>query len=188
MNGTLFENILHCGPPFAWGASVEIRSSLFVRYLLSASREDIPFSSSTTPCNVPISKSSAVCFCAFQSVMRSCIFFAAVTAGSASVGSAIASLIILLARFVDAMSSLRWLTIRAKPSTLVGFCVYFSPCPSTVPSTSSILWHSFLSWLAMTQKVRVLVCQECAKENRHWTENCPHAIEVWKEGYKSALQ
>jgi predicted ATP-dependent serine protease len=40
----------------------------------------------------------------------------------------------------------------------------------------------------MTQKVRVLVCQECAKENRHWTENCPHAIEVWKEGYKSALQ
>lgn len=40
----------------------------------------------------------------------------------------------------------------------------------------------------MTQKVRVLVCQECAKENTHWTENCPHAMEVWKEGYKSALQ
>ena len=40
----------------------------------------------------------------------------------------------------------------------------------------------------MTQKVRVLVCQECAKENTNWTENCPHAMEVWKEGYKSALQ
>jgi hypothetical protein len=40
----------------------------------------------------------------------------------------------------------------------------------------------------MTQKVRVLVCQECAKENTYWTENCPHVMEVWKEGYKSALQ
>jgi predicted ATP-dependent serine protease len=40
----------------------------------------------------------------------------------------------------------------------------------------------------MTQKVRVLVCQECAKENTDWAEHCTHAMVVWKDGYNRALQ
>lgn len=40
----------------------------------------------------------------------------------------------------------------------------------------------------MTQKVRVLVCQECAKENTDWTDHCTHAKEVWKNGYNRALE
>jgi predicted ATP-dependent serine protease len=40
----------------------------------------------------------------------------------------------------------------------------------------------------MTQKVEVLVCQDCAKEKTNWTEHCPHAMEVWKNGYNRALR
>lgn len=40
----------------------------------------------------------------------------------------------------------------------------------------------------MTQKVRVLVCQDCANEKTHWTEPCPHVMEVWKDGYNCALR
>jgi len=39
----------------------------------------------------------------------------------------------------------------------------------------------------MTQKVKILVCQDCAKEKANWTEHCPHAMEVWKDGYNRAL-
>jgi hypothetical protein len=39
----------------------------------------------------------------------------------------------------------------------------------------------------MIEKVRTLVCQECAREKANWTEHCPHAIEVWKNGYSHAL-
>jgi hypothetical protein len=40
----------------------------------------------------------------------------------------------------------------------------------------------------MTQRVRVLVCRECAKGKTDWTENCPHILEVWRHGYNRALQ
>lgn len=40
----------------------------------------------------------------------------------------------------------------------------------------------------MTDNVRRFVCQQCAKEKTNWTENCPHAIDVWKDAYDRALQ
>jgi hypothetical protein len=40
----------------------------------------------------------------------------------------------------------------------------------------------------MTETGRPFVCQQCAKEKMNWTEDCPHAIEVWKNGYNRALQ
>jgi hypothetical protein len=40
----------------------------------------------------------------------------------------------------------------------------------------------------MTDRLRPFVCQQCAKEKTNWTENCPHAIEVWQNGYDRALQ
>ncbi len=40
----------------------------------------------------------------------------------------------------------------------------------------------------MTDRLRPFVCQQCAKEKANWTENCPHAIEVWKNGYHRALE
>ena len=33
-----------------------------------------------------------------------------------------------------------------------------------------------------------LVCQQCAKEKSTWTENCPHVMEVWRDGYNCALR
>lgn len=36
-------------------------------------------------------------------------------------------------------------------------------------------------------KRRPLVCQECTKEKEHWNEDCPHAKELWKDGYARAL-
>ena len=33
-----------------------------------------------------------------------------------------------------------------------------------------------------------LVCVECAKEKTRWTEHCPHAIRLWKDGYSHALE
>lgn len=40
----------------------------------------------------------------------------------------------------------------------------------------------------MTKLLRPLVCHECANEKEHWTEDCPHAIELWKDGYARALR
>ena len=40
----------------------------------------------------------------------------------------------------------------------------------------------------MTEKVRPLVCQQCAQEKTNWTEHCPHAMEVWTNGYNRALK
>ena len=47
---------------------------------------------------------------------------------------------------------------------------------------------SFLSWFEMTQRIRPLVCRHCANEKTNWTEDCPHAVDVWKDGYNSALR
>lgn len=33
-----------------------------------------------------------------------------------------------------------------------------------------------------------LVCEQCAKEKEHWDENCPHAMALWRDGYKAALR
>lgn len=41
---------------------------------------------------------------------------------------------------------------------------------------------------SMTKLVRPLVCTECAKQKTDWTEDCPHAIELWQNGYIRALQ
>lgn len=32
-----------------------------------------------------------------------------------------------------------------------------------------------------------IVCQQCAKVQAHWNENCPHAVELWKNGYIRGL-
>jgi hypothetical protein len=40
----------------------------------------------------------------------------------------------------------------------------------------------------MSEKVRPLICQQCAQEKTNWTEHCPHAVEVWKNGYDRALR
>ena len=32
------------------------------------------------------------------------------------------------------------------------------------------------------------VCQACAKANTNWDKDCPHAMEVWRNGYNRALQ
>lgn len=40
----------------------------------------------------------------------------------------------------------------------------------------------------MTKLVRPVVCTECAKLKPTWTEDCPHAIELWRNGYFRALQ
>ena len=40
----------------------------------------------------------------------------------------------------------------------------------------------------MPEKVRPLICQQCAQEKTNWTELCPHATEVWKDGYNHALK
>lgn len=40
----------------------------------------------------------------------------------------------------------------------------------------------------MSQTVRHLVCEQCAKEKTNWTEDCPHAMEVWKTVYKRAQE
>lgn len=40
----------------------------------------------------------------------------------------------------------------------------------------------------MTKLVRALVCTECAKQTTNWIEDCPHAIERWRNAYSRALQ
>src|ERR1700730_4399022 len=105
----------HCWPPIlssAWGENVARRFSLFARYWVRAvrvsvkGREDIALSSSTTPFATPGSKSTVVCFCAFQTVIRSCISFAAVAAGAAALGAAKEGRIILIDILVGAKGGL----------------------------------------------------------------------------------
>src|SRR6266436_3901848 len=114
---------------FAWGENVARRFSLFARYWVRAlrlsvnGREDIALSSSTTPFATPGSKSTVVCFCAFQTVIRSCISFAAVVAGSASFGSAKAAWIISLAIFVDATDALRSSSKRCNAALFVASAI-----------------------------------------------------------------
>lgn len=33
-----------------------------------------------------------------------------------------------------------------------------------------------------------LVCQQCAKDGTHWSDNCPHVADIWREGYDRALR
>lgn len=33
-----------------------------------------------------------------------------------------------------------------------------------------------------------LVCEQCAKERAEWNEHCPHAMALWRDGYKSAVR
>lgn len=40
----------------------------------------------------------------------------------------------------------------------------------------------------MVKPLSPLVCAECAKEKAHWTEDCPHAVALWKNGYSHALE
>lgn len=40
----------------------------------------------------------------------------------------------------------------------------------------------------MNKLVRPLVCGECATQKVDWAEDCPHAIELWRNGYSCALQ
>ncbi len=40
----------------------------------------------------------------------------------------------------------------------------------------------------MSDPLRPLVCAQCAQEKPTWTEDCPHVLQRWKEGYSSALR
>lgn len=40
----------------------------------------------------------------------------------------------------------------------------------------------------MTKLGRPVVCQQCAKQKANWSEDCPHAIELWNAAYGRALQ
>jgi len=40
----------------------------------------------------------------------------------------------------------------------------------------------------MTMTGQPLVCERCAREKTNWTEDCPHVLKVWKDGYNRALQ
>jgi len=40
----------------------------------------------------------------------------------------------------------------------------------------------------MAKLVQPLVCEQCAKEKTNRTEDCPHAVELWKNGYDCALR
>lgn len=40
----------------------------------------------------------------------------------------------------------------------------------------------------MMKPLSPLVCAECAKEKAYWTEDCPHAVALWKNGYSHALE
>ena len=41
---------------------------------------------------------------------------------------------------------------------------------------------------SMTKLARPIVCAECAKQKADWADDCPHAIELWRNGYSRALQ
>ena len=40
----------------------------------------------------------------------------------------------------------------------------------------------------MTKLVRPLVCSECARQKENWVEDCPHALELWRNAYRRARQ
>ena len=40
----------------------------------------------------------------------------------------------------------------------------------------------------MSDPPRPLVCAQCATEKAYWTEDCPHVLERWKDGYRTALR
>lgn len=40
----------------------------------------------------------------------------------------------------------------------------------------------------MSKLARPLVCAECARQKVNRAEDCPHAIELWRNGYSCALQ
>jgi hypothetical protein len=40
----------------------------------------------------------------------------------------------------------------------------------------------------MTKLARAFVCEECAREKANQIEDCPHAVEIWNDGYRRALQ
>lgn len=40
----------------------------------------------------------------------------------------------------------------------------------------------------MSDPFRPLVCVQCAQEKAHWTGDCPHVLERWKEGYNCGVR
>jgi hypothetical protein len=75
---------VHCGPPVfssaAWTDNRDSLPSSLFKSCLSASRlltlrEDTILISSAIDSNRTVSRSSLMCFCAFQTLARSCIFF-----------------------------------------------------------------------------------------------------------------
>jgi hypothetical protein len=40
----------------------------------------------------------------------------------------------------------------------------------------------------MSEKVRHVICQQCAQEKTNWAEHCPHVMEVCKNGYNRAVK
>ena len=40
----------------------------------------------------------------------------------------------------------------------------------------------------MTKLGRPLVCEHCSKQKASWSDDCPHAIELWNVAYSRALQ
>lgn len=40
----------------------------------------------------------------------------------------------------------------------------------------------------MSKLVRPWVCAQCAKDKALWTDDCPHALELWEHGYRIALR
>lgn len=39
----------------------------------------------------------------------------------------------------------------------------------------------------MSKLTRPLVCEQCARQKKDWAEDCPHALELWNNGYSAAL-
>jgi hypothetical protein len=39
----------------------------------------------------------------------------------------------------------------------------------------------------MSKLLRPVVCARCADAKAQWNDDCPHAIELWHDGYSSAL-
>lgn len=40
----------------------------------------------------------------------------------------------------------------------------------------------------MSKLAQPLVCEQCAKEKRGGDDDCPHALNLWKDGYNCALR
>lgn len=39
----------------------------------------------------------------------------------------------------------------------------------------------------MSKLARPVICAQCADAKAQWNDDCPHAIELWRDGYGSAL-